>query len=566
VRRYLLVLALLASCGDDSQPSGGAKIGDPCNPRQTAVGVCPGGNNARCFSPGLSCGPGFCSQACDSQACPAGSVCIALERLNPTSAQPEVIKRCFLPCDRDSDCSLDGRLYCDRLYKICSGGAFLSNLGSTGARAANGAACVAPAPAPTDLPRLVGANRLVGDAESTDDNETALAVDGATGIAYVASNGDSIVRAVRGSGITRGMPTDPGYGGDPQLAVDAMGRVYFAHLAFPGQLTCNQGAAYPGGDVVDLEWSDDHGVTWSTPKNVAPAQYVNPDFFVDKPWLTVGAGGAVYVSFTAFPTSSTTAPNELVLAFSHDRGLTWSSSIINDTTTDRVHGRSLIMLTTDDAGALYAVWWEDAGDPLAPGGLIWMAKSTDQGASFGRNLQVTHTPDATFDDPAIAVAPDGSVVYVVYNRLLAAGDRDASDVVATFSLGGAAFPSPVKVNDDASCATHFHATAAVDPSGTLYAIWYDNRYGDGRVMWSRARKPAAATGPLVFAPNGQVTDAVGAFTTTRSTYFMGDYISLAIAGGQVYAAWTDLRAAAGMTAGGATIHTQAYLGSGPLPP
>ena len=94
-------------------------------------------------------------------------------------------------------------------------------------------------------------------------------------------------------------------------------------------------------------------------------------------------------------------------------------------------------------------------------------------------------------------------------------------------------------------------------------IWYDNRYGDARVMWSRARKPA--TSALTFAPNQQITDASFAFTTTRLAFFMGDYTYLLIANGKVYAAWTDLRGDMPMPPGG-VAQSAIYVAAGALPP
>jgi hypothetical protein len=566
VRSLVALVVLLVGCGDDAKPQSHT-IGGACDLTKSASDQCPGGTNARCFSPGLSCGPGFCSQACDAQDCPAGSTCIGLTRINSDTLQSETLQRCFLPCTTHADCGTpDGRLYCDATYHVCSGGGFLGNFGSVGGHLAGGAACVTP-PLPVDSPpRLVTSNVRASDPALSTANEVSVAVDPQSGRSYLAFNANRFPVAISSDGQTfrQVQDIDPDNAGDPQLAIDAMGRVYFAHLAFPQQLTCNPNAAYPGGDEVHIESSDDGGNTWTAPKSVTPGQYVNSNYFIDKPWLVTGPGGSVYVASTAFTTSSTTAANDIVLSASHDRGATWSSTIVNDGTADRQHGRSLVMLAVDSAGTLYATWWEDAGDPLAPAGLVWMSRSTDGGASFLPNVQVTALPVVTFDDPQIAVSPDGAALYIVYQRL-ATGAVDVNDVMATVSLAGGPFGPPVKVNDDPTCATHFHAAAATNAAGDLYVIWYDNRYGDGRVMWSRALRPAGGA-PLVFSPNGQVTDHGFPFTTTRLSLFLGDYLSLTIAGDTVYAAWTDNRNAGEPLAGGGKTLSSIYYGSGPLPP
>jgi hypothetical protein len=562
VRAAVLAIALLiAGCGDDN--SSGPPIGAPCDVRGTASDQCPGGSNARCFSPGLSCGQGFCSQACDNANCPNGGACVPLTVLSQQTGQPTTIHRCFLPCVNSAECGTpDGRLYCDQTYKVCAGGSFLSNLGSTGAHMLDGTACMA---APAAITPLLGANHHASASSETGANEPALATDGA-GHVVIAHNGDTLaVSRSSDDGVTwQGVPTpDPAYGGDPGLAFDSGGRLYFSFLAFPTQLVCDAGAAYPGGDELHVVYSDDRGATWSPPMNVAPGMFVSSHFFVDKPWITAGTNGDVYVSFTPFQSISATAPNDLWVAYSHDRGLTWNASQLSDA--GRTHGRSLVMLTTDAAGKAYATWWEDAGDPLAPGGLIWMAESDDRGVTWKPNRQVTTDADAYFDDPEIAVTPDGSVVYVTYERIPTISSIDEYDVMAAASIGGAPFAAPVKVNDDPSCATHFHAACAVDPaSGDLHVIWYDNRYGDGRVMWSRARKPSTGTA-LAFAANQPITDTSFPFTTTRLQFFLGDYTFLTIVNGKMYAAWTDLRADVPMPPGG-VAQSAIFVAAGALPP
>ena len=559
--RAALCAILLIACGDDSGSS--IPIGAPCDVRSTAADECPGGANARCFSPGLSCGPGFCSQACDTTDCPNGAACVPLTTLSQKTGQPTVIKRCFLPCNADVDCGTpDGRLYCDSTYKICTGGGFLGNLGSTGSHMPNGMACMAP---PASITPLLGANHHASAPSETSANEPALATDGHGTIVVAYNGGNFALARSTDDGVTwQGVATpDPAYGGDPGLALDSGGRIYFSYLAFPTQLQCDPNATYPGGDELHVVYSDDMGATWTPPQNVAPGMFVNSHFFVDKPWITVGPAGAVYVSFTPFPSASATAPNDLWVAFSHDRGLTWSAAQASDA--GRPHGRSLVELTTDLAGKVFATWWEDAGNPLAPGGLIWTAVSTDRGMTWQPNVPVNTTPDAFFDDPIISVTPDGSVVYVTYERIPPLGEIDEYDVMAAVSVGGGPFGTPVKVNDDPSCATHFHAASAADPTtGDLHVIWYDNRYGDGRVMWSRARKPAS-NDMLAFEANQPVTDVSFPFTTTRLQFFLGDYTYLTIANGKLYAAWTDLRVDVPMPPGG-VAQSAIFVAAGPLPP
>jgi hypothetical protein len=137
------------------------------------------------------------------------------------------------------------------------------------------------------------------------------------------------------------------------------------------------------------------------------------------------------------------------------------------------------------------------------------------------------------------VVVDGKKVYVGF----ISGDfRGAWDVRVAASLDrGSTFAPSVKVNDDASCATHFHHTLAVDGAGALHALFYDNRYLVGNVFHavSGSAQPAA---PLGFSVNTFVNDASFPFTTARDTVgWLGDYLGLAAAGSSLWAVWTDPR-------------------------
>jgi hypothetical protein len=97
------------------------------------------------------------------------------------------------------------------------------------------------------------------------------------------------------------------------------------------------------------------------------------------------------------------------------------------------------------------------------------------------------------------------------------------------------------VNDDLSCATHFHHQLVVDAQGNLHALWYDNRYLTGNVFHASS-PPATAAGALSFGGSTFVNDASFTFTTSRSGQdWLGDYLGITTSGGKLYATWTDNR-------------------------
>ncbi len=87
----------------------------------------------------------------------------------------------------------------------------------------------------------------------------------------------------------------------------------------------------------------------------------------------------------------------------------------------------------------------------------------------------------------------------------------------------------------------------IDAQGNLAVIWYDTRRtGDGHLL--DVFGTVSTDGGQTWRANYRVTDVSfdandGAFTDAagRQTFFIGDVIGVAAAGGRVYAAWTDAR-------------------------
>ncbi|HXB70612.1 MAG TPA: sialidase family protein [Candidatus Acidoferrales bacterium] len=114
--------------------------------------------------------------------------------------------------------------------------------------------------------------------------------------------------------------TSPFTFGDPALALDRNGNVYYASL----------GTDAAGNSALIVNKSSDHGDTFGTAKVAA----VDPG--ADKDWLAVGPDPAVpqrdniYVTWTSFQTDAkgNTIGSQLMLARSIDGGATWSSKVV----------------------------------------------------------------------------------------------------------------------------------------------------------------------------------------------------------------------------------------------
>ena len=84
--------------------------------------------------------------------------------------------------------------------------------------------------------------------------------------------------------------------------------------------------------------------------------------------------------------------------------------------------------------------------------------------------------------PAVAVDPAGNA-YALWtdNR---SGD---SDVEFAYRPAGGAWASNLRVDDDPGSAEQDRAVIAVDAAGNAHTLWLDQRTGNVRLLFSRAR-------------------------------------------------------------------------------
>ena len=177
---------------------------------------------------------------------------------------------------------------------------------------------------------------------------------------------------------------------------------------------------------------------------------------------------------------------------------------VTDKTEDSFNGFSSMAVAPD--GQVYAVWL-DGRDKAEPAGTfaVYLAKSTDRGATFGRNVRVA--PGACpCCRVAIAFGNQGEV-FVAWRKVFEGDIRDM--VVSTSRNGGETFAEPVRVSEDRwkipGC-PHSGASLA-RKGGRLYVAWHtegDEGKAGIRVSWS---DDAARTfAPPVFA-SANILDA-----------------------------------------------------------
>src|SRR2546428_59979 len=208
-------------------------------------------------------------------------------------------------------------------------------------------------------------------------------------------------------------------GGDPALAFDSHGHIYYAGLGFdrtapPNTVAVNKGTFDVGGHL-----------NWGLPTFIN--QTTAPAIFNDKEWIDADSHAAspfrdrVYVTWTRFifnPVSGRYVQSPIFFAFSTDGGATFSDpvSIVGNVLYDQ---GSRPVVGPD--GTVFVFW--EGSTRLATLNSIWVAKSVDGGVSWSRPVAVSalvdiRTPANTAfrvnSFPAAAAAPNGDL-YVAWS-------------------------------------------------------------------------------------------------------------------------------------------------------
>jgi len=204
-------------------------------------------------------------------------------------------------------------------------------------------------------------------------------------------------------------------GGDPSLAFNSQGVVFYAGLGFdrtapPNTVAVNRGTFDGSG-----------ALSWSQPTFINPT--TSPATLNDKEWIAVDSHAGspfqdrVYVSWTRFlfnPINGRYVQSPIAFAYSADDGATFSTPRL--ISGNVLYGQgSHVMVGTD--GTVYVLW--DASTRLASLDSIWVVSSHDGGVTWSKPIAISTLADipppfhTVFRDnsyPAGAVASDGTLV------------------------------------------------------------------------------------------------------------------------------------------------------------
>jgi hypothetical protein len=322
--------------------------------------------------------------------------------------------------------------------------------------------------------------------------------------------------------------------GDPILAHDHQGRLFYLHLADPS------GEGRSGESWLDrivIQWSDDQGLTWSDGSGIG----YNPPKDQDKEGIAIDpSSGALHVSWTEFDSYGRKEPefkSRIRFSQSYDRGETWSPAI----TISRNEGNCLdgdltpegAIPVVDPSGGVAVVWsYHDT---------IWMNRSDDDGAiTWLANDQpiALQRGGWAHEIPALGRANGMPISYFAPNGTwhLIYGEQDSTKSWvshATSTDRGLNWSQASRLPVPDSIKHHFMPWFAIDASnGSLHVL----AYGQTAKMRTQAWVHRSDDGGLTWS----ATPLSSAFTPTPRRFF-GDYSGIAARNGEVHAVWTEQR-------------------------
>ena len=399
-------------------------------------------------------------------------------------------------------------------------------------------------------------------------------------------------------GVTRLAGGQYDAGGDPALAFDSQGNVYYAGLGFnrtsaPNTVAVNKGTFNGSGQL-----------SWGPPTFIN--QTTSPSILNDKEWIAADwhvsspNRDRVYVSWTRYIFSATTGAyvqSPIFFVYSTDGGQTFSKPQNISGSAHYAQGSRPIVAYD---GTVYVIF--EGSTRLATLDSTYIVKSTDGGATFGKPVKVAELQDViplantvfrVNSFPAGAAAPNGDL-YVAWSSLMSNGGGlcpsrtnnccHATAVYSKSTDGGATWSAPVPILPalDASTRTPdgypvtqpgggtLNAPAprpvdtlwpgvAVSPSGRVYMSAYA---ADTVSPWQTcANAPAAPEGRINCLALGNyihnarlnyyVTNIGSGGVQMVSTHpintrngfgggFIGDYTEVAVGSNNVFhALWTD---------------------------
>ena len=385
-------------------------------------------------------------------------------------------------------------------------------------------------------------------------------------------------------GVTRLSGGQYDAGGDPALAFDSRGNVYYAGLGFnrasaPNTVAVNKGTFDASG-----------ALTWGPPTFIN--QTTSPSTFNDKEWIaadhyaTSRFRDRVYVSWTRFifnASNGNYVQSPIFFVYSTDGGHTFSAPQAIGGTVHYDQGSRPVV---GPDGSVYVFF--EGSTRLAALSSTYVVKSTDGGVTFGKPVAISTLHDINppantvfrvNSFPAADANPVNGDLYAAWST--AASDGHSQAVFSKSTDGGATWSAPALILPEANrtaigypvtqpdgsvlnapaarTSDTFWPGVAVSPSGKVYMSAYS---ADVVSPWQTcAAAPAPPVGRITCTTLGKyinnarldyyVTDLTTGNTEKATTQpintrygfgggFIGDYTGLAVGSDDTFhALWTD---------------------------
>jgi hypothetical protein len=287
----------------------------------------------------------------------------------------------------------------------------------------------------------------------------------------------------------------------------------------PGQPAC--------GDLV-LDVSNDRGQTWTGPQAIVS----NSPYFIDRPFWSLGLDGYLYLSFTWVSASAPTTDTRIVrvdgsgnvVLFAHGLGGFLSQAPVVANASGAITGT--LDATVGDVQGVLVVSAPDS-DSL-PFSVVTARNSDQSRANDFRNL-----------NQSLAISAAGEMLLAW--RFNVGGSTRIASTVTSGGVWASGGTTGAFIDDAPFAVNSAYPIVTADEKGRWHALWQDDRYGE----W--ATYSSSSSDGKTWAPSSQVSDMFytesGQYdpATLRLKAFLGDYNSIAAAGGKLFAAWVDTR-------------------------
>ena len=311
-------------------------------------------------------------------------------------------------------------------------------------------------------------------------------------------------------GVTRLAGGQYDAGGDPVVAFDSKGHVFYAGLGF------NRTSAPNTVEVSKGTFSAAGNLSWGPPTFIN--QTTSPSTLNDKEWLAVDSHQGspfqdrIYVTWTRFlfnPHNGSYIQSPIAFASSSDGGATFtepkliSGNVLYDQGSRPVVGPD---------GTLYVFW--DGSTRLASLNSTYMVKSSDGGATWSKPVAVSELTDSSplrdtafrvNSFPAAAAAPNGDL-YVAWTTMSKTGKLDGDRSCApwlTSNLAGCVSIGVYSKSTDGGAT--WSAPARMFAAATRTPIGYPVAQPSGGTLAAPDPAPVEDIFPAVgIGPNGKV--------------------------------------------------------------